>query len=88
MYKTDDNGKDHIVLFAPEGCWCTDMYSFYTQTPADYMIDALEDTACWQISAENLEKLYKEIPKFERFFRILFQNGFVMYQRHITAAAS
>jgi len=43
------------------------------------MIDALEDTACCQISAENLEKLYKEIPKFERFFRILFQNGFVMY---------
>jgi len=88
LYKTDTDGKDHILLFAPEGWWCTDSYSFYTQTPAEYGIDALEDTTCLQITAEKLELLYKEVPKFERFFRILFQNGFIMYQKRITANTS
>jgi CRP-like cAMP-binding protein len=88
LYKTDADGKDHILLFAPEGWWCTDSYSFYTQSAAEYTIDALEDTICFQITSEKLELLYKKVPKFERFFRILFQNGFIMYQRRITANTS
>lgn len=84
MYTSDERGKEHIVMFAPENWWCTDLFSFHTAAAATHTIDALEDTQILQISHDNLEKLYVQIPKFERFFRILFQNGFIMYQNRIT----
>lgn len=85
MYSTDDNGKEHIVLFAPQNWWCTDLFSFHTNSPCTHSIDALEDTVIAQLTHQNLEKLYTEVPKFERFFRILFQNGFIMYQNRVTS---
>lgn len=88
IYHTDENGTDHVSLFAPEDWWAGDMYSFHTKTPAFYSIDALEDTEVFQLTEQNLERLYQRIPKFERFFRILFQNGFIMYQQRITLSQS
>lgn len=85
MYTTDENGKEHIVMFAPENWWCTDLFSFHTASPSTHSIEALEDTVVVQLSHQNLEKLYIEVPKFERFFRVLFQNGFIMYQNRISS---
>jgi len=84
MYTTDDSGREHIQMFAPENWWCTDLLGFHTNTAATHTIDALEDTDVLQLSYQNLEKLYLKVPKFERFFRVLFQNGFIMYQNRIT----
>ena len=83
-YYTDSDGIEHIVMFAPEDWWINDLYSFLTQKPADYSIDALEETEILQIEKSDLELLYQKIPKFERFFRIKFQNAFVAHQRRIT----
>ena len=47
------------------------------------MIDATEDTTLLQISRANLEQLYQKVPKFERFFRIMFQNAFIAQQERI-----
>jgi len=88
IYHTDENGTDHVSLFAPEDWWAGDMYSFHTKTLAFYAIDALEDTEVFKLTEQNLERLYVQIPKFERFFRILFQNGFIMYQQRITSSQS
>jgi CRP-like cAMP-binding protein len=60
-----------------------DIESFYNHTPAAHYIDALEDTEVLILSYENQVKLYEQVPKFERFFRILTQNGFILYQRRI-----
>jgi CRP-like cAMP-binding protein len=80
VYSADENGSEDILLFAPEDWWCGDLFSFHTHGLATYSIDALEDTELLQITSEKLEMLYHQVPKFERFFRILFQNGFIMYQ--------
>jgi CRP-like cAMP-binding protein len=85
VYSSDEDGNEHILLFTPEEWWCGDLFSFHTGGPATYSIDALEDTELLQITSEKLEMLYLQVPKFERFFRILFQNGFIMYQKRITA---
>ena len=85
VYSTDESGNDHILLFASGGWWCGDLFSFLAKSPATYSIEALEDSEVLQISFENLETLYVQVPKFERFFRVLFQNGFIMYQRRITS---
>src|SRR6187549_2317488 len=76
-YSIDDSGIEHILFFAVEEWWAGDLYSFLTQKPSNYFIDALEDTQVLQLRKDSLEKLYEKIPKFERFFRILFQNAFI-----------
>ena len=41
-YTLDKKGEEHIVQFAPEGWWITDLYSFLTGKEAEYFIDALD----------------------------------------------
>lgn len=82
-YTIDDAGIDHILMFAVEGWWTGDLYSFLTQTSANFIIDALEDTELLQISKCDLDKLYENVPKFERFFRIILQNAFIAQQQRI-----
>lgn len=88
MYHTDDDGNEHIVNFFAENWWAADVDSFYSQKPAFYTIEALEDTEVFRLGIDALEELYNLSPKFERFFRILTQNGFVIYQRRMTSAMS
>ncbi len=82
-YTIDDNGFEHIVMFGVEDWWVGDLYSFLTKTPATYFIDALENTELLQITKEKLDGLYEKVPKFERFFRIIFQNAFIAQQTRI-----
>lgn len=83
VYTIDNKGVEHIVMFTPEGWWVSDMYSFLTQTPATYYIDALEDTELFQIDKKDLEELYNKVPEFNRLYRILLQNAFVANQQRI-----
>ena len=83
LYYTDSSGKDHIISFMPENWWAVDIASFYSQKPAAYSIEALEDCEILELSYADQQKLYEQVPKFERFFRILTQNGFILYQRRI-----
>jgi len=59
------------------------MYSFITGKPAKFNIDALEDSELLCIDKNDLEVLYEKVPKFERFFRIIIQNAFVVQQERI-----
>jgi len=87
-YMIDEKGLEHIIQFAIEDWWTGDMYSFLTQTPARFTIDALEDTELLCLEKNALEELYIRIPKFERFFRHLLQNAFVALQERIIANLS
>jgi CRP-like cAMP-binding protein len=83
-YHTDENGFEHILEFSIEDWWAEDLYSFLTNKPAKLCIDALEDTEVLRIEKTNLEKLYEKVPKFERFFRLSFQNAYIAQQERIT----
>jgi len=82
-YTIDENGFEHILMFGIEDWWVGDLYSFLTQSPATYFIDALEDTEVLQISKLNLDRLFERVPKFERFFRLILQNAFIAQQQRI-----
>ena len=88
IYNTDNEGGEHIISFCPENWWAVDISSFYSKTPAFYAISALEDTELFYLGYDTLEKLFLQVPKFERFFRILTQNGFNLYQHRITSNLS
>ena len=82
-YYIDENGSEHIIDFLVEEWWADDLYSFFTETASKSQIRAIEDTEVVQISKTNLERLYQKIPKFERFFRILFQNAYISQRDQI-----
>ena len=82
-YLTDDNGENHTIQFGFEGYWISDLFSFISNNPAIFTIEALEETKLLAISKINFEKALNEIPKFERFFRILLQNAYIQSQLRI-----
>lgn len=87
-YYQDKDVQEHIIDFSIEEWWADDLHSFFTQTPSRLVIKAIEDTELLQISKNNLETLYRKIPKFERFFRILFQNAYITQREQINQALS
>ncbi|PSL43035.1 CRP-like cAMP-binding protein [Chitinophaga niastensis] len=88
-YTIDSVGKEHVLMFAPEDWWCSgDLYSFLSGQKSVNNLEALEPTTLLQISKGNLDILYERAPKFERFFRVLFQNAFVFHQNRIGANLS
>jgi CRP-like cAMP-binding protein len=82
-YKIDEKGNTHILQFATENNWINDLGSFHGVKPSALNIDALEDTVVLQISRDDLISLYKEIPKFDRIFRVLIENAFVRLQQRL-----
>lgn len=46
-------------------------------------IEALEDTCILQLSKVHFDKLLLEIPKFEKFFRVLMQNAYTREQLRV-----
>jgi CRP/FNR family transcriptional regulator, anaerobic regulatory protein len=83
LYKVDDKGNIHILQFAAENWWLSNIGSFHERTPSELNIDALEDTMVLQISHENLLLLYTNAPKFDRIFRVLIENSFVSLQKRL-----
>jgi len=88
MYHIDKGGQEHNLCFYPENWWACDIVSFFKAKAATHSIQALEDTELYYFTLPDLEKLFNQIPRFERFFRILTQNGFDMFQRRVTSNLS
>jgi len=72
-YHIDKDGKESTIMFAVDDWWITDMYCFLNHKPAMMYIEAIADSCIYQITKASLDKLFTDIPKFERFFRILMQ---------------
>lgn len=82
-YFVDPEGQEHIVQFAVEDWWISDMASLISGEPATLYIDALEDTELLQIERTQWIDLTERIPKFDKMFRQMLQNAFIAQQRRI-----
>ncbi len=71
------DGEEETGQFFFEGAWYSDYDSFLFQRPSDQSIQALEKTSVAILSKKALEQLYAEIPKFERFGRLMAENAFM-----------
>jgi CRP-like cAMP-binding protein len=87
-YSIDKTGEEHILQFSLEDWWVGDAYSALTQKPSIYYIEALEDSDVYFIDYQDIERMYADIPKFERFFRILSQNRFIALEERINGELS
>ena len=82
-FSINDNIVEHVLNFACEGWWIGDMYSLLSRKPSALFIEVLKDTEVVLLSKKNQEQLYHDIPKLERFFRILTENALVANQERL-----
>lgn len=76
-YAVDSGGEKHVAQFATKNNWISDLYSFLTNEPSKLTIQAIKDTEVVLLSKSNFEKACETILGFERFFRLLIQNGYI-----------
>ena len=84
-YTIDDKGTQHVIQFGFEGWWIGDLYSFLTSEPSKMNIEALEDSDVLTIDRQDNLKLLSEVPKYETYFRILYQDAYVALQRRVSS---
>jgi len=75
IFYNEDNIKEHILYFAVEDWWVLDIGSFVSENPSKLNIQALEDSKVIMINKEQKERLYQEMPKTERLFRLMNQKA-------------
>lgn len=76
-YSVDKKGIEHIYQIRLDNSWISDLESYFSQRSSKYYIETLENSEILRISFDRLEQLYMEVPKLERYFRILFQKAYV-----------
>ena len=76
-YYTDKKGDDHVLQFSSAGWWTGDLQSFTKNQPAIYSTRALTDSTVFYLHKTDMDQLFDRHPKFERYFRILFQNALI-----------
>jgi len=84
----DKTGKESTIMFAVADWWVTDMFCFVNEQAAMLNIEATEDSCILQLQKEDLDRLYIEVPKFERFFRIIMQNAYIREQLRVIQGLS
>lgn len=87
-YKIDNKGVEHILQFAIEDWWVSDLNSFLTGLPTSYNIDALQDSDVLLLEKSAREELLKNCPKMERFFRLLIEANHIATQQRIADSLS
>lgn len=75
LFFIDEKGIEQTTQFAIENWWLSDYMSFQNQLPADFYIQAVEHTELIRISYTAQEKLLTEVPKMERYFRLVYQKA-------------
>ncbi|PWN71137.1 Crp/Fnr family transcriptional regulator [Chryseobacterium phosphatilyticum] len=79
-YHIDEKGKENITQLGIENWWINDLYSYLSELPSRMYIQANEDAIILQISKNNLELLYKEVPAISEFWRLKMQSAYVTLQ--------
>src|SRR5476651_2404078 len=82
-YLVDNEGKEHTLAFAIEDWWISDYSSLIYQEPATLFVEALEDSVLIQVNYDDEQTFLKEIPKLEKFERIITQRSLAFQQKRL-----
>lgn len=74
-FTIDKNGNEHIIQFAPENWWVSDLNSFSNELPSHINIDAIIDSKVLKIEKTYYTKLSNESQKWNILFMNLLQNS-------------
>ena len=82
-YLVDHEGKEHTLIFAIEDWWISDYSSLIYQEPATLFVEALEDSVLVQIDYHDEQTFLRELPKLEKFERIITQRSLAFHQKRL-----
>lgn len=85
-FTVDEKGNEPILQFSLEGWWIADLYSFLTEEPSIYNIEALENCELLLITKSSWDELLEKVSAFERYFRILIQNNLIATQKRLMSS--
>lgn len=83
LYSLDENGVEHILQFAPEDFWVSDIGSFHQETPTSMFIEALEPSEILQITKPDLLETFLAYPRYDRLFRVMMESAFIALQKRV-----
>jgi CRP-like cAMP-binding protein len=83
LYGVDKKGTEHILQFAAENDWISDIGSFHAEQPSQLYIEAIEPAIILQLEKPNLLYFYRHYPKFNLNFRVIIENKFVELQQRV-----
>lgn len=79
----EETEAEQITQFALENWWITDHMSLLHQSPSQFFIQAVEQTALIAIDKTIEEELYSRLPQLERYFRLMLQRAYGASQLRI-----
>ena len=88
LYRIGEDGNERILRFGIENWWMADYESYNSGQPSKCNIDALEDSELLLIEKNELDALYKAIPKLQNFRVMLEARSFDASQNRILSIIS
>jgi len=85
VYFIDQNDDEKTFHFSLENTFATDYQSFLKVTPADFYIQALENTTVVMITYEMLQLLYTNLQHGEKLGRLIAEDYFFLMNDKIKA---
>lgn len=82
-FMMNEKGVEVTTEFALETWWLSDNRSFEFQLESLFSIQAVENSEILTIDFQSLEKLYRDFPIMERYFRFVYQRAFAACQMRI-----
>ncbi len=82
-FLVNDKGVEVATEFALETWWLSENRAFEYQSEALFSIQAVENSEILTIDSLSMEKLYRDFPIMERYFRFVYQRAFAAYQMRI-----
>jgi len=82
-YYIDNNGNEKTVRFYDEKDYATHYTEFITQQFSKYTFQCLENTVLVLLSYENMQLVYRQIPAFEKYGRLVAGEILKMQQQRI-----
>lgn len=88
VYYVDQEGNEHVIQLGIADWWTGDYISFISQQPGYLNVEALEPTLLYSFSYDNLQEIYRQVPRMERFFRLLVQSAYAAFQNRVLQSLS
>ena len=82
-YFINEEGAEVTLQLALEDWWVSDIASFNERTPSKLFIETLENCELLLFNPTSKERLLRDIPQFERIFRILIQRNLSRLQERL-----
>lgn len=83
LYIINEKGTEQTLQFGIENWWITDYMSLQTQHPTHFYIQTVENSEVLTIDKNSMDDLLAQLPKMERYFRLILQKSFAASQMRI-----